>query len=87
MPAWPGTWISIADDPPPLGLQVLGLCDYTGVRSVTARMDDIKLRQWQHWHMNHPTHWRHLPPALALAEEPPAAPPICTIKIRGSHEL
>lgn len=69
-------WRKISTDPPPLGLQVLALCDYTGVRGVTTRRADIKYRQWDHWYMNHPTHWRPLPPALALAVEPPAAPPL-----------
>ncbi len=69
-------WRSVTTDPPPLGVQVLGLCDYTGVRSVTARREGPAARRWDHWHINHPTHWDHIPDALPLAAEPPAAPPI-----------
>lgn len=72
---WRG-WRPVASDPPPLGVKVLGLCDYTGVRSVTARRDDIYFRRWDSWYTNHPTHWMHLPASLPRAQEPPAMAPL-----------
>jgi hypothetical protein len=69
-------WRSVKTDPPPIGVQVLGHCDYTGMRSVTARRDDIYFRRWDAWHINHPTHWQHIPDTLDRALAPPALPPL-----------
>lgn len=69
-------WRSVSADPPPIGQLVLGHCDYTGVRMVTARRDDIHFRRWDHWHINHPTHWQPLPAALERAPEPQPHSPI-----------
>jgi hypothetical protein len=69
-------WREVATDPPPIGVQVLGLCSYTGWRGVTVLRDDIFLRLWDNWYINHPTHWQELPPALPLTPEPPAMAPI-----------
>ena len=73
-------WRKVSADPPPIGLQVLGHCNYTGVRSVTARRDDIYFRRWDHWHIQHPTHWQYLPDALDRAPAPPPLEPIFTRK-------
>jgi hypothetical protein len=73
--AWRG-WRPVASDPPPIGVRVLGLCDYTGVRSVTARREDIYFRRWDNWYVNHPTHWMRMLDALPRAQEPPAMAPL-----------
>ncbi len=77
-------WREVSTDPPPVGVQVLGLCDYTGVRMVTALRDDQHFRRWDHWHINHPTHWQHLPDALERAPAPPQYPPIHIINTEKS---
>lgn len=71
---WRG-WRPVATDPPPVGIEVLGLCSHTGVRSVTARREDIRFRRWDRWHINHPTHWMLLPDALPrTTPQEPMAP-------------
>lgn len=70
-------WLPIAGDQPPLGLEVLGLCSWTGVRSVATRlMEPNGYVHWDRWHHSFPTHYQLLPDALPLTERPPAKPPI-----------
>ena len=73
---WRG-WRPVPTDPPPLGAEVLGLCSYTGVLSVTARLvEPSGYRHWDRWHHSFPTHWQNLPRALPLTPAPPASAPI-----------
>jgi hypothetical protein len=80
---WLRGWRPVATDPPPLGMPVLGLCSYTGVRSVTARREDIYFRRWDYWHINHPTHWIEMPPALLRTPQPKAMVPVCEINTKS----
>lgn len=70
-------WRSIETDPPPVGLEILGLCSYTGVRSVTAFLVEPNgYMHWDRWHHSFPTHWTDLPDALPRTKAPPASAPI-----------
>ncbi len=78
-------WRKIDGDPPPIGVQVLGLCQHTGVRSVTARREDVPGGRWENWYINWPTHWRAIAEPLELSASPPASEPVAYITIKESN--
>jgi hypothetical protein len=70
-------WRPITASIPPPGLEVLGLCSWTGVRSVATRVvSPTGYVSWDRWHHSFPTHYQLLPDALPLTPAPPARPPI-----------